>query len=86
MAKAKSIIEALVIEQQEQEKEVHVKAKVVESMEDKINFICKKYGIKVEDYLGKLLEKSEVNKVYKELKEKDINLKKEDNFEEDRAE
>lgn len=44
-----------------------VKAKVDEDFENKIKFICSKTGVKEEDYLGKLLEASEIDKVYKEL-------------------
>lgn len=47
-----------------------VKAKIDEELESKIKFICEKAGVKEEDYLGKLLEFSEVEKVYKELQNK----------------
>ena len=44
-----------------------VKAKVDEDFENKIKFICSKTGVKEEDYLAKLLEASEIDKIYKEL-------------------
>lgn len=47
-----------------------VRAKIDEDCESKIKFICDKAGVKEEDYLGKLLEFSEIDKVYKELQNK----------------
>mgnify|MGYP001234578673 CR=1 FL=1 len=44
-----------------------VKAKVTEELCRKIVEICKATGIKQEEYLGKILEESEIDKVYKQL-------------------
>lgn len=44
-----------------------VKAKVPEELSKKILEICKSTGIKQEEYLGKILEESEIEKVHKQL-------------------
>ena len=58
------------------EKEVttaRVTAIVEKSLKDQCDYICNATGIKVEEYLGELLAKSEINKVYKALvKESDM--------------
>ncbi len=47
-----------------------VKVKITEDLEKKIKFICEVTGVKEEEYLGLILDSSEINKVYKDLKKK----------------
>ena len=50
------------------EKTMQVKAKIPEELKNKISFICESTDVKEDEYLGKLLESSEINKVYLSLK------------------
>lgn len=64
-----SIIDGLI----EKDRKIYktVKAKISEDTEQKIKFICEKTGVKEDEYLGLILEASEIEKVYKEHKKKD---------------
>lgn len=53
---------------------VKVTATVEKNFKDKCDYICEKFDIKLEDYLGELLQRSEVQKVYKALMKDDINV------------
>ncbi len=46
---------------------VNVSGKVESYMKKKIDYICKESGISSRDYLGKLLENSEIDSVYNKL-------------------
>lgn len=66
MAKGKTIIEELIGEKSV--KYTTVKAKIPDDVQEKITFICNHFDIKEEEYLGKLIVSSEINKVYDGLK------------------
>lgn len=63
---------AVIDELIEKDKTVYkgVKVKITEDLEKKIKFICEVTGVKEEEYLGLILDSSEINKVYKDLKKK----------------
>ena len=48
-----------------------VRAKITKDLEVKIKFICEKTGVKEDEYLGMILEDSEIAKVHKELLKKE---------------
>lgn len=52
-------------------KSVFIKGKILNELKEKIDYVMKhNKHIKVEEWIGKILEKSEIEKVYKETKKK----------------
>jgi len=58
------------IKEEKNQKFVRVQAKVSEDMKNKIEHICEENGVNIAEYLGKILEHSEINKVFVELEKK----------------
>jgi Mg/Co/Ni transporter MgtE len=65
MARA-TILEELV--EKKTKKSLLIKARIPEDLAEKITFICETTSIKEEDYLGKLLESTEIAKVFNSMK------------------
>jgi hypothetical protein len=80
MNMAKSVLENLVKENNV--KYVSLKVKIPENLKEMITSICKEYGVKEDEYLGKLLENSEIQNIFNKLnKDKQVNKKIEEKHE-----
>jgi hypothetical protein len=55
-----------------------VRAKITEELDNKIKFISDNTGVKEEEYLGMILEQSEIDKVYKNLVKKNKSANEDD--------
>lgn len=63
-----SLIEKLAKKKEKELQDVIVKAKIPEDFEQKIKELCKDNGVNQDEYLGLLLQSSEINRVYDKLK------------------
>jgi hypothetical protein len=75
-----SIKMASILEELQDEKQIEyvkISIKISSDLKNKIDFIEKKSGVSSADYLAKLLEKSEINKVYSMLVSAEKKAKKE---------
>lgn len=63
---AKTVLEDLV--EENNVKYVPIKVKIPEDLKEMISTICKKYNVKEDEYLGKILENSEIKTVFNKLK------------------
>jgi hypothetical protein len=67
-----SLIGKLAKKKQEELQDVIVKAKIPEDFEQKIKELCKVNGVNQDEYLGLLLQASEINREYGKLKKDEI--------------
>ena len=52
-----------------------VSIRLEKEMREKVKYICEKNGISESDYISAIIAKSEVNKIYREMKkEEEINV------------
>jgi len=59
---------------------VSISAKVPSNIKEKAQYICEYYNAKLPEYIGKILENSEINKVYNSiLKEQKVKAKEDNN-------
>jgi len=67
-------------------KVVSISAKVPSDIKEKAQYICEYYNTKLPEYIGKILENSEINKVYNSILKEQKAKKKEEHYDRNNTE
>lgn len=66
-----AILDELLKKKNKEVKLVDIKLKIPVELKDKLDYICKSTGVNKDEYLTKIFERSEIARVYNELKKQD---------------